>query len=315
MTRTDRTVPGLNAPLRLLGALALAFVLFNSTQAKSQSASYSTEGASALSRAQDWNGLLRYSAAWTKTAPNDPLAWGFLGNAYGGLHRWAESADAARHALELKPDWAEAWHALGAANIMLGKYADAVQEITRAIQLKTTNPIYYNNLAAAYSNLSYHLQDRSAALKALDDERTHAGRYMNYEQWYNLGNGYLQLKAYEQALPAYQQVIKLNLRFGAAWNNLGSAEQYLGRYNDALRAYKQAASLGNSLGLSNYRRLQNDIAEAQRQAQPAKNCPLSLFAADCGECFPGELGGPAACIPFQKSCYISKFPGCPVPDY
>ena len=228
-----------------------------------QSAAFSVAQADAYVRAQDWNGLFNYATRWSKASPNDPNAWAYLGNACGALHRWAEGADAARHATALKPDWAEAWHALGAAYVILGRNQDAIPALKRAIQPKSSNPSYYNNLAVAYSNLN----DRNAALRTLNEEQDQAGHYMSSIHWYNLGNAYYHLLDLDKALAAYQQSLRMNQRYGDSWNGLGCVEQKRGHLNDALRDFKQAAALGDSLGNTNYANLQNANMQAQQEAR------------------------------------------------
>ena len=61
----------------------------------------------------------------------------------------------------------------------------------------------------------------------------------NADAWYGLGNAYGYLGRHDDALQAYDQVIKIDPEHAKAWNNLGIAYKYLDRYNDAIEAYRQ----------------------------------------------------------------------------
>lgn len=65
--------------------------------------------------------------------------------------RYQECIDASLHAISLRPDYAEAFNNLCAADNALGQYAEAVAACERAVALKPGFQLALNNLAAARS--------------------------------------------------------------------------------------------------------------------------------------------------------------------
>jgi protein O-mannosyl-transferase len=65
----------------------------------------------------------------------------------------------------------------------------------------------------------------------------------NFLAYYNLGNAYLDLGRFKDALKAYRQTIRIQPGFADAYCNVGYACRKLGRYQDAIEAYKQAIKI------------------------------------------------------------------------
>ena len=59
----------------------------------------------------------------------------------------------------------------------------------------------------------------------------------------NLGNAYLELNDYENALIAYDKSIKADPIYEEAWSNKGSVLHELKRYDEAIAHYDKALSL------------------------------------------------------------------------
>ncbi|MBM4349964.1 MAG: tetratricopeptide repeat protein [Deltaproteobacteria bacterium] len=94
------------------------------------------------------------------------------------------------------------------------------------------------------------------------------------EAWYDLGVAYSNLKRHDDAIEAYRQALRINPNIAEAWNNLGVAYGDLKRYNDAIDAFRQAlrinpefTSVWNNLGAA-YGDLKrhDDAIDAYRQA-------------------------------------------------
>jgi tetratricopeptide (TPR) repeat protein len=225
--------------------------------------SFSDAGAAAYQQKKDWQGLVRYATAWTQAEPNNPVPWGYLGSAYAvGLNQPDKAIAPLKRAVALQPS-AESWHALGATYTMVHQYGDAVDAIKRAIQLNPNQPVYYNNLAAAYSGGGAF----KAALAALDQEKPLAQRLNSVNVWWALGNGYAKLGDLKNATPAYRQVLQMNPNFAQGWTNLGVALQFTGDVQGAQAAYGRGQALGDPLAGQDAARLQADLrAQAQQRA-------------------------------------------------
>ena len=67
--------------------------------------------------------------------------------------RYEECIDTSRQAIRLRPDYAEAYNNVCAAQNALGRYADAAAACEAALALKPDFPLARNNLAAARARL------------------------------------------------------------------------------------------------------------------------------------------------------------------
>jgi tetratricopeptide (TPR) repeat protein len=101
-------------------------------------------------RLQPDNELARNNLAWAQlnleTTPESFLARSFLYFQHG---RFEETIMAARAALNLRPDYAEAWNNIAAAYNSMSRWANAIQACEQAIRLKPDFPIAKNNLTLA----------------------------------------------------------------------------------------------------------------------------------------------------------------------
>ena len=228
-------------------------------------ANYSASSANAFVQSKDYQGLLRYSMAWTSADPGSADAWSYLGVVYGIYLKQPDKAVAPmQRSLQLNPNQAPGWHALGVTYIQLKKNAEAVGAISKAIKLNPNQPTYYNNLAAAYAEMA-RWQD---AFNTLNDEKDLAEKMNSAMVWYNLGNGYARLEQAAPAVDAYQRAVKLSPGWAQAWTNLGTMLQWGGNVQGAEQAYARGAQLGDPLARQDNARLQQALAQ---QAAAAKN--------------------------------------------
>lgn len=194
---------------------------------------YSEAGEKQYIDRKDWRGLLGYTQAWTRAAPNDPMAWYGLGMTYRvGFSQPREAADAFRRLVALRPEWPQGWAAL----------------------------------AAAYSNMPGHPSDVNArVLATLREQRQHMSQ-ASANDWFQLGLNFdnagsiFDHEPYREAISAYDQSLKMNARSAETWNNRGSAEAALGNYAAALSDYQHASQLGLALGAKNYNGLKQALA-------------------------------------------------------
>jgi tetratricopeptide (TPR) repeat protein len=230
--------------------------------------SYSAGGANAYVQSKDYQGLLQYATAWTKSEPDSAEAWSYLGVVNGIYLKQPDKAVAPmQQSLKLNPAQAPGWHALGVTYIQLKKYPDAVTAISKAIKLNPNQPTYYNNLAAAYAEMA-RWQD---AFNTLNDEKDLVEKSDNAVIWYNLGNGYARLEQAAPAVDAYQHAVKLNPDWAQAWTNLGTMLQWGGNVQGAEQAYARGAQLGDPLAAQDNARLQQALAQQAAAAKSAAN--------------------------------------------
>jgi tetratricopeptide (TPR) repeat protein len=92
---------------------------------------------------------VRTGSSTNAVLPAKPTAEDFINESLGlnQTGRYAESIAAARKALRLKPDSAEAWNNIAADNAALHRWDDAIAAAQRAISLKPGYQLAMNNLA------------------------------------------------------------------------------------------------------------------------------------------------------------------------
>ncbi|MCG6535493.1 MAG: tetratricopeptide repeat protein, partial [Syntrophales bacterium LBB04] len=76
--------------------------------------------ADALRPMQNWQALLDWCREWTKSIPQDAVAWFNLGDAYNRLNRCDDAILALRKAVRIEPKDATAWYLLGNAYVLSG---------------------------------------------------------------------------------------------------------------------------------------------------------------------------------------------------
>jgi len=109
-----------------------------------------------------------------------------------------------------------------------GKYELAIKAIEKAIELKPDYADAWYNKGVALKDLGRYDEALKANEKAIELESDYAGA------WNNKGAALGDLGRYDEALKAYEKAIELELEYADAWNNKGVALGKLGRYDEAL---------------------------------------------------------------------------------
>jgi tetratricopeptide (TPR) repeat protein len=113
-------------------------------------------------------------------------------------------------AIQIKPDFYQAWTNRGNALSDLGEKEEAIANYQQAIQIKS----------------DFH------------------------DAWNNRGVALAELREYEQAIANYQQAIQIKSDFHDAWHNRGVALFRLGEYEQAIASFDQAIQIKPDLHAS-----------------------------------------------------------------
>jgi tetratricopeptide (TPR) repeat protein len=81
------------------------------------------------------------------------------GEERAGAHQWKDAFAEYNRALQLNPDYAEAYNDRGHAYYWTGDYPKAIADFTRAIELRPNYPTAFNNRGAAYMASGKHRGD------------------------------------------------------------------------------------------------------------------------------------------------------------
>lgn len=147
-----------------------------------------------------------------------------------------EAEAAARHALELSPDMAEAHCNLGVALEAQGKYSDAREELAAAIRLKPGYP----EALISLGNLDYRMGDYVASAEAFADAvRAWPGNAMART---NLAIVLRHLGELDSAEQQCMEAIAHDQSYAEAHNALGNVKLQLGDLPGAIRAFSDAVA-------------------------------------------------------------------------
>jgi len=249
---------------------------------------YSKAGAMAIMQTKDWNRLLAYCQAWTKAEPNNADAWFCVGRTYGskyhniGLGQPAEAASAYQRAVKLNPQSPETWHALGLTYQELGQWKESVAALEHAVQLVPQRTNSWDFLCVSYM----HTHQFQQAAEAGDNIERYA---RTATDWFQAGTCYYGVAPYYQPTPmyqkskeAFQRVLQMDPKNGAAWTNLGTCEQALGNTDAAFADYQKGARLGNQQGATNDANLRADIQACMIQRKSLMSQHVFVNASTMG---------------------------------
>ena len=146
-----------------------------------------------------------------------------------------------KKAIELKPDYAEAYSNLGQVFKDLGKLKDAESSYRKAIALNPNYAIAYFNLGNLLKDLG-KLKDAEIAIRkaiALNPDLAQA--------YSNLGNILTDLGKLKDAELSYRKAIALNPNYAIAYFNLGNLLKDLGNLQESELSYRKAITMNPEL--------------------------------------------------------------------
>ena len=166
--------------------------------------------------------------------------------------QYQECVDAAKLALKLRPQFAEAYNNICSAYTVMGNYKEAIMAANEALRIKPDFVLAKNNLADALARKA----KEDTLLLAVKQKPTEAN-YINLSlHYYNNG---LYLKCVETA----ELALAINPKSDLAYNNICAAYNTLKNWDKAIDAGERGLSIN-----SNNQLLKNNLALArQKKAQ------------------------------------------------
>ena len=196
--------------------------------------------------------------------PKAPAAHCELGLAYGDLGRGEDAIAALRRAVELKPDLADAWRALGDHLTAIGDATGADAAYAQQIKASTRDPrllapavaLQENKLAVAETLLREHLRRYPtdvAAIRMLAEVGARLGRYADSERLLrrclelapgflaarqNLAMVLLRQQRAAEALEVARELVGRDATNPASRNLMAAVLSHLGEYDESIRLYE-----------------------------------------------------------------------------
>ncbi len=161
-------------------------------------------------------------------------------------------------AIEIKPDFFEAFAARADEFVSIGDYESALQDYEKALSEFEVGSKSFGQEGVEeevsperVTYISYLWHNRAYTFHKLgrEEEAVHCYEISLKispdfaEGWYNLGNSFLLLGMYNDALIANNKVIKLNPKDMRAWINIGSCLDFLDQPKVALSIYDKALKI------------------------------------------------------------------------
>lgn len=166
--------------------------------------------------------------------PNYTQAWNGQAQTLSELKEYKQALTAYDRAIQIQPNYLDAWRGRGFALSNLQRYEEAIASFDKTLQLNNKYPEVWNAKGEALS----HLKQYNNAIKAYDKAIELKPDY--YEACYNKGWALQNLKQYDQSLTAYDKAVELKPDYEQAWYNRGNVLVNLQRYQDAFTSYDKA---------------------------------------------------------------------------
>ena len=140
-------------------------------------------------------------------------------------------------ALDIKPDYADAWNNKGNSLANLKRYEEAIACYDRALDIKPDYAYAWNNKGSSLANLKRYEEAIACYDRALDIKPDYA------DAWNNKGISLANLKRYEEAVACYDRALEIDPEFVDALYNKGILMKFLKRYEEALDCYDRAIEI------------------------------------------------------------------------
>lgn len=219
-----------------LGELQSFSSLNNETQKNRRAAAermYS-QGLGILSR-DDFARAVSYFEKAVEIDPNYAEAWYQAGFSYGMIGRHQDALKASRQAARLRPDWAETYINIGASSFALGQYKDAAEAYRQATRLDTDNADAHYALGLSLNRLNRADEEILAYKRAVALKPDFANAF---EQ---LGLAYFKQKRYAESAAAFEQ-LKTYKPDAKTYNYLGETYLEMDKNQESVDAFNNAVS-------------------------------------------------------------------------
>lgn len=193
-----------------------------------------SQGVAQLSR-DDYQRALPYFEQAVDLDPNYAEAWYQAGYSYGALGRFQDALKASKQAAKLRPDWPAAFVNVGASNYALGDYKEAADAYRAAIRLDGDNPEIQYAYGLSLNKLNKTDEEILAYRRAINLKPDHANSLEK------LGQAYFKKKRWNDAVATFNQLIIYKPE-SKNFNFVGESYFELEKFDEAMTAFNNAVA-------------------------------------------------------------------------
>ena len=201
--------------------------------------------------------LVLVAIAACVTLPGQSLSpedWFLQGVSSLNSGRYDEAIGAFSEAVELNPNYAEAYRNRGLAWAKKGEHDRAIADFTRALELNPKDAQAYHNRGTVWAEKGALVRGLTDAKKALGLEptnRTFSGLVIALqgkieakgEDRFQQGVSFLKARRYDEAIGAFSEAVELNPKYAEAYRNRGLAWAKKGEHDRAIADFTRAVEL------------------------------------------------------------------------
>jgi serine protease Do len=215
-----------------------SFASFNAEMQKSKRVAAQNLYSQGLARlsVDDYAKALIFFERAVEIDPDYAEAWYQAGFCYGVLGKHQEALKASRRAASLRPDWVEPWLNIGTSNFALGQYKEAAEAYKQATKLDPSNPDAYYALGMSLNKLKRTEEEILAYKRAIAQKPDHANALEK------LGLTYFKQRRFNDAIQIFETLKNYKLE-AKVYNYLGESYFEAERVNEAIEAFNNALNL------------------------------------------------------------------------
>ncbi|MBN8696614.1 MAG: tetratricopeptide repeat protein [Bacteroidetes bacterium] len=160
---------------------------------------------------------------------NSPEKYLDLSLKYYQLGNYEKCIEAANAAIQLKPDYAEAYNNIGNSYNLLKNYPKAIEALQKALSIKPDYELAKNNLQVALNGD-----------KVINEQESKVAAKPSAEGYLDLSLSFYNQGLWEKCIEACNKAIQLKPGYADAYSNMGACYNQLKQWDKAIVACQQA---------------------------------------------------------------------------
>ncbi len=155
------------------------------------------------------------------------------------IEEYDKAIECFQKAIEIHPDFAEAYYNMGTVYHYKGNYDRAIECYHKALEINPNHAKAFNNMGSSYYYKINYDKAIECYHKAIEINPDYADAY------YNMGIVYGKKRNNDKAIECYQKAIEINPNYVKAYYYMGLSYILKGNYDKGIECLQQAAKLGH----------------------------------------------------------------------